>query len=109
MNTFAIPEQELNNIVELLNNNCKNKIKHMPEACFPNEWYEWEPDDINIDIVKCRTYCYVNSKYACEQYYDLCASCKNILDEYIVNRSMNIITKLEKQNKDLIEQNKRFK
>jgi hypothetical protein len=37
MNTFAIPEKELNNIVELLNNNCKNKIKHVLEACFPNE------------------------------------------------------------------------
>jgi hypothetical protein len=74
MTTFN-KEKFLSELATKLESYCKMKNKDI-------RWYEhteWDRDDLDLDISKCKKYCYIDNSYIYQGSYDYCDSCKNIL------------------------------
>jgi hypothetical protein len=86
-------DKYLQSLVNKLNTNCE-KQKELSRARKDNRDLqeinnlaslikEWDPEDLDYDIHNCRKYCGYNSWY--EETYELCGSCKTLLEEKIRN------------------------
>jgi hypothetical protein len=65
----------LSELASKLESYCKMKNKDI-------HWYEhneWDRDDLDLDISKCKKYCYVDHSYVYQGSYNYCDSCENIL------------------------------
>lgn len=87
-------DKYLQSLVKKLNANCE-KQKELSQARkdkrdlqeisnLASIVKEWDPEELDYDIKKCRNYCYggYNSEW-CEESYNLCESCKTLLEENI--------------------------
>lgn len=71
----------LNNLAKRLNENCEyREVGRNPYRDHRN--YEWETEDLNFNLDKCRDFCYSKyNSYDEKDCYILCDSCSKILKE----------------------------
>jgi hypothetical protein len=70
-------------VLNELNMNCTNKDISVEYGNYNCNHFEWEIDDLDMDISKCRTYCYIKNEFSSYEAKFLCKSCKTIIKEKI--------------------------
>jgi len=76
-------ETYLTNVAKELNENCEHKNTPNTEGYYNFTKYEWERDNLSLDINDCKSKCYLENEYSCYQYSGLCNNCKTIIEKRI--------------------------
>jgi hypothetical protein len=73
----------LEDVVKLLNKECISNKTPNNDGYYNFTSYEWDIDDLSIDISECKKDCYLENEYSCYEHRGLCENCKSILEDKI--------------------------
>ena len=76
-------EEYLEAVVQELNDNCESRKKPQENGYYNFRYFEWDIEDLNLDISECKFLCYEENTGSCYEDTSLCDSCRKILEEKI--------------------------
>ncbi len=82
MTSASNKEEILQNLCTELNENCKFKNESKDrDSWYPNQ--EWDISDLDLNIERCRKYCYTSHADVYNEYVALCQNCESVLHKHL--------------------------